>query len=96
MATLFNFILCLWVFCLHLYLCTTWVHGALRGQESVSGPLELEHMPFTGENLPLACPVVTVRALSLAWELFLKNHSNTESGQTLVGRTGSGQTLVGR
>lgn len=35
-------ILCVWVFCLHAYLCTTCVPDPLRGQKRASGSLELE------------------------------------------------------
>lgn len=39
---LFYFILCVWVFCLHAWLCSTCVSGIRRGQKQALGPLELE------------------------------------------------------
>lgn len=36
------FILCIYVFCLHVCLCTTYVPDAQRGQKTESDPLELE------------------------------------------------------
>lgn len=36
------FIFSVWVFCFHVCLCTTCMHGASWGQRTVSDPLELE------------------------------------------------------
>lgn len=37
-----NFILCVWVICLHACLCTTFVPAALGGQKRMLAPLELK------------------------------------------------------
>jgi hypothetical protein len=37
-----NFILCVWLFCLHVCLCTTCMPCACRGQKRASDPLEVE------------------------------------------------------
>ena len=38
----FYFILCVWIFCLHVCLCIMCVPGACRGQKRASDPVELE------------------------------------------------------
>jgi hypothetical protein len=39
---IFVFILCVWVFCLHGYLCNMYVPGAQRGQKRLSDPVKQE------------------------------------------------------
>ena len=36
------YFLCVWLCCLHVYLCTVYMPGAFRGQKRASDPLELE------------------------------------------------------
>ena len=49
----FSFILCVWVFCLHVCLCTMCMPGAYEGQKRASDALELELQ--TACNLPGGC-----------------------------------------
>lgn len=41
---------CIWMFCLHVCLCTTYVTSAHQGQKRVSGPLKLEF------QMVVSCP----------------------------------------
>ena len=42
----FDLILCMWMFCLHVYVYTMYVPYALRNQKRVLDPLELELQAF--------------------------------------------------
>lgn len=45
------FLLCLWVFCLHVWMCTTYVSGAHGGQKGEPEPLEQELQKFISHHV---------------------------------------------
>lgn len=45
------FIFCVWLFFLHVFMCTMYVPGAQRGQRRVWDPLELELAMVVSRNV---------------------------------------------
>lgn len=46
-----NFILCVWVFCLHVHVCTTCVPGACGGWKRTLDPLKLKLQVFVRHDV---------------------------------------------
>lgn len=44
-------LLCIWVFCLHVYLCTICMSSVCGSQKRVSGPPELELQAVVGGHM---------------------------------------------
>lgn len=74
-----NCVLCVWVFCLHVCLCTMCVPGAYRGQKKVLDSLELELQTDVG-------------ARNWTWVVWCPNPTPLVQG--LIPRSQAGQTVL--